>query len=473
MPKKAKPASPSSAADDKKTLVLHKAAEDGDRAKVKRLLAKGTVGVNEPDANGRTPLFYAVEGGNEGVITDLLAVKAHVNATAKMEILPGLTLSGATLLHSSVLFDHPVAIDIFASKGAKINQRSDYGLTPLHLAAFLNRIAVARVLIKRGASVNLGDGDKATPLHLAARNNNDIVAGVLIANGSDLDIADENGDTPLHDAAVHKSMEVANLLIKAGAKINKNNKDKRTPLYLAQDHGHNEIADALIDASGNFGDMVAPKPEHKSIPEQVYDWAWGNIVAICGGTEIEGSGVIVKPGFVVTNRHVIEKIEESGEDIVVRTAENPLSIGKEHPYPVERVDGSDSGEEARDLCLLKVKGLKCPPIKIRKYQTLGIGEDVYAIGNPAGVDAGGNPTDLELSLSVGVISQLRKEGGHRKIQNSAPISPGSSGGGLFDRNGHLVGITTWVTPKNEGDNRIPQNLNFAIPADWLLGYFAK
>jgi tetratricopeptide (TPR) repeat protein len=71
----------------------------------------------------------------------------------------------------------------------------------------------------------------------------------------------------------------------------------------------------------------------------------------------------------------------------------------------------------------------------------------------------GAPEGLELTLSEGLISGLREFEGGLVVQTSAAISPGSSGGGLFDARGQLVGITTFYL--KEG-----QNLNFALPGDW-------
>ena len=76
---------------------------------------------------------------------------------------------------------------------------------------------------------------------------------------------------------------------------------------------------------------------------------------------------------------------------------------------------------------------------------------MYAIGAPQG---------LELSLSEGLVSGLRKDGGTTYIQTTAAISKGSSGGGLFDAQGRLVGITTMYV---EG----AQALNFAVPAEQI------
>ena len=84
---------------------------------------------------------------------------------------------------------------------------------------------------------------------------------------------------------------------------------------------------------------------------------------------------------------------------------------------------------------------------------LSVGDEVYAVGAPAG---------LELSLSRGIVSQLRGAFGKRSaplVQTDAAISPGSSGGGLFNKAGELVGITTF---KWQGES-----LNFALPAEWI------
>ena len=74
---------------------------------------------------------------------------------------------------------------------------------------------------------------------------------------------------------------------------------------------------------------------------------------------------------------------------------------------------------------------------------------MYAIGSPSG---------LRNTLSEGIVSGLREIKGIQHIQTTTPISPGSSGGGLFDAEGKLIGITTFRI----GDNG---NLNFAVSLD--------
>ena len=90
---------------------------------------------------------------------------------------------------------------------------------------------------------------------------------------------------------------------------------------------------------------------------------------------------------------------------------------------------------------------------MRSFDSLEVGEPVYTLGSPVG---------LELTLANGLISGRREEDGRHFVQTTAPISPGSSGGGLFDARGNLVGVTTLVLA---GRERLNQALNFALPAD--------
>ena len=102
-----------------------------------------------------------------------------------------------------------------------------------------------------------------------------------------------------------------------------------------------------------------------------------------------------------------------------------------------------------DRCYLKVRGGALKPILgVRDYGNLVIGETVYTIGSPRRLDS---------TLAQGLLSGLRNRDGTQYIQTSAPISKGSSGGGLFDDRGNLIGITKLVIKDS-------QNLNFAIAA---------
>ncbi|MGB2645550.1 MAG: tetratricopeptide repeat-containing serine protease family protein [Candidatus Acidiferrum sp.] len=160
-----------------------------------------------------------------------------------------------------------------------------------------------------------------------------------------------------------------------------------------------------------------------------------------GKTLMLGSGVALARDFLITNCHVVQ----SGFSLSV-------SRGKEH-WPARLIQAVPS----HDLCGLRPSGLTLQPVEVRPSSKLATGERVYAIGSPEG---------LELTFSEGVISALRETEGVHMIQTSAPISPGSSGGGLFDAQGNLVGITSFQL--KEG-----QSLNFANPGEWVSGILSS
>ena len=167
-----------------------------------------------------------------------------------------------------------------------------------------------------------------------------------------------------------------------------------------------------------------------------------------GETVAQGSGVVVGKNEVATNCHVIE----NAQSVAVRQA---ADSGGGETYRMDSRILTRDGE--RDLCLLFVDDLSVPPAApvaaMGAAKGLAVGEEVYAIGAPKG---------LELSMSRGIVSQLRGVHGKRAaplVQTDAAISPGSSGGGLFNADGELVGITTF---KWRGES-----LNFAIPAEWV------
>ena len=198
--------------------------------------------------------------------------------------------------------------------------------------------------------------------------------------------------------------------------------------------------------------LVPPAVWSKSAKE-VFRQAAPSVVVVLalgrnGATTGQGSGVVVGRTEVVTNCHVVE----DAAGIAVRQASDHTG---ETTWRMEASVLARNDE--RDLCLLHVDQLSDPPApaaaRLGSAKTLSVGEEVYAIGAPRG---------LELSLSRGIVSQLRGVLGKRRgplIQTDAAISPGSSGGGLFNGDGELVGITTF---KRRGEN-----LNFALPADWV------
>lgn len=109
-----------------------------------------------------------------------------------------------------------------------------------------------------------------------------------------------------------------------------------------------------------------------------------------------------------------------------------------------------------DLLLLwvpRVKGSATFVQPLAKAAPPTEGENIFVIGHPEG---------LRFTLSTGIISRMRGS----TIQMSAPVSPGNSGGPVFDDRGNLVAIVTSMVDKNGDPNA--ENLNFAVRADALL-----
>jgi serine protease Do len=155
-----------------------------------------------------------------------------------------------------------------------------------------------------------------------------------------------------------------------------------------------------------------------------------------------GSGVVIAQERVVTNCHVLANASR----VAVMREKVVYEADLEFPDP------------ERDLCQLRVKDLIAPAVELADVSKLQVGQKIYAVGNPLG---------LVLTLSDGLISSLRLNQSDRleAIQITAPISSGSSGGGLFDNRGLLIGITTRGVVGRNG--AVAQNLNFAIPAFWI------
>lgn len=153
-----------------------------------------------------------------------------------------------------------------------------------------------------------------------------------------------------------------------------------------------------------------------------------------GLIDSEGSGVIVGAGRVVTNCHVVAEAQ---------SLRLTTSDGRQLAATTLREDPE------RDLCLLDAGELKAPPLSIRALAEVSQGEAVYAVGNPLA---------LGLAVSAGVVSAIDLRGAEPRIITSAAVSPGSSGGGLFDGAGRLLGITSSVLEPG-------QNVSVAIPAE--------
>ena len=154
-----------------------------------------------------------------------------------------------------------------------------------------------------------------------------------------------------------------------------------------------------------------------------------------------GSGVIVSSsGYILTNNHVVEGADEI--EVVLNDSRHTIA----------KVIGTDPDT---DLAVLKIELDRLPVIVLGNSDSLQVGDQVMAIGNPFGVGQ---------TVTGGIVSALgRNQLGintfENFIQTDAAINPGNSGGALVDINGNLQGINTAIYSRSGGS----MGIGFAIP----------
>ena len=152
----------------------------------------------------------------------------------------------------------------------------------------------------------------------------------------------------------------------------------------------------------------------------------------------QGSGFIVRrDGAVVTNYHVISK----ARSIKVKAGDKVFDV-----------EGLIFTDKENDLVILKARAKDMPVVNLGVVGKVNIGESVYVISSPVG---------LENTISDGLLSGIREIDEKREVlQITAPVSPGSSGGPVFNINGEAIGVVTFLIQE-------AQNLSFAMPVELI------
>jgi S1-C subfamily serine protease len=193
------------------------------------------------------------------------------------------------------------------------------------------------------------------------------------------------------------------------------------------------IFPVAIEASAQEPESVAARIARENLPSVV------TLIALDDRDQplALGSGFfITRDGVLVTNAHVVG----GAARVLVRwrgqngVAVKILNFAKKY-----------------DLVTIQTSFAATPPVLLADSETAAAGQDIIVLGSPQG---------LEGTVSTGIIGGLRTIGGVRYLQITAPISPGSSGGPVFDSQGRVIGISTATSAKG-------QNLNFALPANLL------
>jgi len=206
-------------------------------------------------------------------------------------------------------------------------------------------------------------------------------------------------------------------------------------------------APAIQEAKGGLYAVATTPPSEKPVRELVQ--LLGESVVQVRAPSGLGSGFFVtEDGYLITNFHVIE-------------GETKLSVEVYHQRngQLERRSYKDvrivAMNKFADHALLKVDEKDAPKFKRALEsapESLSVGERVFAIGSPLG---------LERTVTEGILStKTRQMGGALYLQTTAQINPGNSGGPLFNLRGEVIGVTNMKLTFGEG-------LGFAIPGDEL------
>lgn len=152
---------------------------------------------------------------------------------------------------------------------------------------------------------------------------------------------------------------------------------------------------------------------------------------------MQGSGFVVRAdGAIVTNYHVIS---------------NATNIKVNVNGTVLDVEGLILGDKENDLAILKAKAKQLQTVKIADSEKATVGEKVYVISSPEGTES---------TISDGKLSGIKEISSGRKVlQISVPVSPGSSGSPVFNKDGKVIGVATFLLEA--------QNVNFAMPVNLI------
>ena len=216
----------------------------------------------------------------------------------------------------------------------------------------------------------------------------------------------------------------------------------QTVMYQAASGGSATSTSSTGGSLSDVASAVTPSVVVVTTEQIVTDnYFWGGQQVLSGA----GSGVILTTdGYIVTNYHVVEDARQI-----------TVTLHDDSTYTATVV-GSD---QQSDIALLKIEATGLTPAVLGDSDSVQVGEVVIAVGNPMGT-LGGTVTD-------GIVSALNRdisvEGNEMTLmQTSAAISPGNSGGGLFNTNGELIGI---VNAKYSDEDA--EGLGFAIPVNTM------
>ncbi|KAG9484483.1 hypothetical protein GDO78_010061 [Eleutherodactylus coqui] len=222
---------------------LHLAAKRGS-VRCAEILLRAGADPNDLTNDVTTPMFLAIESGNEGVVKLLLKYKANINGPH--------SCSGWNPLHQASFMECTDLLQLLLENGADKECKDDFGITPLFIAAQYGKYESLRLLSSRGADVNCQAKDKATPLFIAAQEGHKKCAELLLSTGADPNLYcnDDGWQLPIHAAAQMGRSKILEMLMTVTSSVYYTGKDKVSPVYSAVYGGHRQCLDMLL--SGGY-----------------------------------------------------------------------------------------------------------------------------------------------------------------------------------------------------------------------------
>ena len=194
--------------------------------------------------------------------------------------------------------------------------------------------------------------------------------------------------------------------------------------------------------TSQVSDMVSPSVVVITTEQVVYSqWSWYGQNQVESGA---GSGVIISSdGYILTCAHVV-----SGASQIT------VTIG-DTDYTATVVGEDDTS----DVAVLKIDATGLTPATVGDSDSLSVGDSVLAVGNPLGELGGTVTSGIVSALNRSVTIQGSSSTNTMSlIQMDASVSPGNSGGGLFNMNGELIGLVNAKSSSSDAEG-----LGFAIP----------
>jgi len=265
-----------------------------------------------------TPLYLAARAGHEGIVRQLLAAGADVNATKSIQSLGGV-YDGVTALHTAAARGHVATVRLLINDAkCRVNSRTTDGTTPLHCAVEGCHLAAVRALLDHKPPTN-ETTVKPRPFTSPAIFSNSPIAKQLLGfpkrllfdDGNTIDINANKtymattGVTALHLAASFGTEDISRELVRAGAAVNARTSDGSTPLHMAAYSGAGAVATLLLaagaetevgavlnDCVGLTPLLMAAKEGRSEVIERLINFGRANLNATCTVHGVPGIGVV-------------------------------------------------------------------------------------------------------------------------------------------------------------------------------------